>query len=149
MADRGLSQYTHQALLNALFGKTSGFGALASRPTIYVGLSSTKPTPAGANVTEPSTGGYTRLETAPADWTSATNADPSEIENAEILEFPEATADWLAGANLGYAVLYDAAAGGNFLGFGPAAQAKPVLEGDTARFVPGTVRVSMATTVDP
>ncbi|MFP3344634.1 hypothetical protein R0J87_19345, partial [Halomonas sp. SIMBA_159] len=29
------SNYTNQALLNSLFGKTSNFGALASAPTIY------------------------------------------------------------------------------------------------------------------
>lgn len=34
----GLSNYAAQAVLNALHGKTSNFGALASAPTIYLGL---------------------------------------------------------------------------------------------------------------
>jgi hypothetical protein len=149
MAESGLSQYSHQALLNALLGKTSAFGTLSSRPTFYVAASSTKPTTTGGNVTEPSTGAYARVETAPADWTAATDADPSVIENAEIITFPEATADWLAGGNLGFAPIYDAAENGNFLGFGEWDQAKPVLDGDTLRFPAGALNIHLLATPDP
>ena len=48
----------HAALLDALFGNTSDLGALASAPTIHVGLSSTTPAQDGSNVTEPSGGSY-------------------------------------------------------------------------------------------
>ena len=63
-----LSNYVVKALLNSLFGKTSDFGALASAPDIYVGLSSTTPTETGGSVTEPSSGSYARVATVAADW---------------------------------------------------------------------------------
>jgi len=142
------SNYTAQAILNSVFGKTSAFGALASAPTIYVGLSSTTPAEDGTNITEPVDGegegedGYARVATMAADWNPATNADPSVVDNAEIISFPQATGDWLAGADLTYFVLFDAAEGGNFLGAGQLDTAKPVLSGDTASFAAGDLTVS-------
>jgi hypothetical protein len=129
-----LSNYTHQALLNSLFGKTSNFGTLSAVPTIYVGLSSTTPTMAGANVTEPSSGSYARVETAGSDWDSATDADPSVLDNVAAITFPEATGDWVSAADLTHFVLYDGDSPTNFLGFGALTVAKPVISGDTASF---------------
>ena len=134
---------TAQALLNSLFGKTSNFGALASRPTIHVGLSSTAPTEAGTGATEPSSGSYARVATAPADWNVATDADPSVVTNAAAITFPAATASWLAGANLTHIVLYDASTSGNILASAALSVAKPVLNGDTATFPIGTISVSL------
>lgn len=137
------SNYTAQAVLNALFGKTSAFGALASAPTIYVALSSTTPTETGTNVTEPSGGSYARVATAASDWNAATSADPSVVDNANAIDFPTATADWLTGSNLTHFALYDAASAGNFLGFGALDTAKPVLNGDTASFAAGALDVTL------
>lgn len=134
---------TARAMLNSLFGKTSDFGALASRPTIYVGLSSTTPAEDGTNVTEPATGSYARVATAPADWNAATLADPSLIDNLNPITFPTATANWLASANLTHFVLYDAATVGNFLGFGALTVPKPVLSGDTPSFAAGSLDVTL------
>jgi len=134
---------TAQALLNSLFGKSSNFGALASAPTIYVGLSSTTPTESGGNVTEPSTGSYARVATAASDWNAATNADPSVIDNAEPIEFPTATADWLTGADLTHFVLFDASTSGNVLASGELDTPKPVLDGDTISFAAGALDVSL------
>ena len=86
-----LTNRSHQALLNSLAGKTSAFGALASAPTLYLALSTTAPTMAGGNVTPPVGGSYARVETDAADWAAATDADPSALANAEIIEFPQAT----------------------------------------------------------
>jgi hypothetical protein len=137
------SQRTCKALLNSLFGKTSDFGALASRPTIYVALSTTTPTETGTNVTEPSSGGYARVATAAADWNSATDADPSLTDNANAITFPTASGDWASGADLTHFALYDAATSGNFLGFGALALAKPVLNGDTPSFAAGALDVTL------
>ena len=134
---------TAQALLNSLFGKTSNFGALASAPTIYVGLSSTTPAEDGTNVTEPSGGAYARVSTAAGDWNTATLADPSLIDNANAITFPTATADWVSGADLTHAVLYDAASAGNFLGFGALGTAKPVTNGDTAEIAAGDLDITL------
>lgn len=138
-----LSNYAAQAVLNSLFGKTSAFGALASAPTIHVGLSSTAPTEAGGNVTEPSGGGYARVATAAGDWDAATDADPSVVENANAISFPKATADWLTGADLTHLVLFDAASGGNVLGSAALTTAKAVLDGDTPEFAAGELSVSL------
>lgn len=134
---------TAQALLNSLFGKTSNFGALASRPTIYVALSSTAPAEDGTNVTEPSSGSYARVATAASDWNAATNADPSVVTNANPISFPAATGNWLSSANLTHFALYDAPTSGNFLGMGALSVAKPVLNGDTASFPASALSVSL------
>lgn len=137
------SNRTAQALLNSLFGKTSNFGALALAPTIYVGLSSTTPTEAGTNVTEPSGGSYARVATVAADWNAATSADPSVVDNANAITFAAATADWLSAADLTHFVLYDALTTGNFLGSGDLSVAKPVLNGDTPSFPVGALDVTL------
>lgn len=137
------SNRTAQALLNALFGKTSNFGALASAPTIYVALSSTTPTEAGANVTEPSAGSYARVATDAADWNAATDADPSVVTNADVITFPAATADWVSGADLTHFVLYDASTSGNVLGSGALDVAKAVLSGDTLSFAIDALEISL------
>lgn len=139
----GFSRYTDRALLNALFGKTSSFGALASAPTIYVALSTTEPSKTGTNVTEPTGNGYERVETAAADWSEATDASPAVVSNAEEIEFPTAAGDWAGGANIGYFALYDAATGGNFLGRGPLDKLKPVLSGDTPIFGVGELKIEL------
>lgn len=135
--------FTAQAVLNSLFGKTSNFGALASAPEIYVGLSSTTPAEDGTNVTEPSGGAYARVVTAAADWNGATLADPSLIDNANEIAFPQASADWLAGADLTHYVLFDAATAGNYLGAGALDTPKPVLSGDTAKIAPGDADITL------
>ena len=138
-----LTNYTAAALLNSMFGKTSNFGALGSAPTIYVGLSSTAPNEDGTNVTEPSGGSYARVQTAASDWNSATNADPSVLDNANAVTFPKATADWLSGSNLTHFILVDAATGGNILASGSLPTAKPVLTDDTTEFAAGDLDVTM------
>lgn len=138
-----LNTRTLRALLNALFGKTSTFGALADVPGLYLGVSSTTPTMAAANITEPSTGAYARVATSPSDWDVATDADPTVIVNVETVAMPTATADWLAGADLTHFVLFDASTSGNAVGFGLLDAAKPVLDGDTATFPPGSLAIRL------
>ena len=128
------SDYTEQGLLNSYFGNTSAFGTLSSRPNIFVGLSSTAPNDAGANVTEPVGNAYARVATTPGDWNNAAAGDPSSVTNANAITFAEATGDWVGGANLTHAVFYDSLSGGNYLGAGPLAVPKPVTNGDTAEF---------------
>jgi hypothetical protein len=138
-----LSNYTAQAILNSVFGKTSNFGSLGSAPTVYVGLSSTAPNEDGTNITEPSGGSYARVSTASTDWNSATLADPSVLDNANDITFPQATADWLSGANLTHGVLFDASSGGNYLGSGALTTAKPVTSGDQPVVPAGDLEVTL------
>lgn len=127
-----ISNYLANALLNHIFGK-----ATYTPPTnIYVELSTTAPTDAGTNVTPPSGGGYARKQTAPSDWNMAAGRI---IDNANAIEFAEASASW---GTLSHFALFDAATGGNFLGWGALATPKAVDSGDTARFAAGDLDVS-------
>jgi hypothetical protein len=108
---------------------------------VYVGLSSTTPTTAGANITEPSTGGYARVATSGATWNAASAGSTT---NASAITFPAATADYLAQANLTYGVLYDASTAGNVLGYGALTVAKNVLNGDTASIAAGTLTITLS-----
>ena len=126
----GISTYLANKLLDHQVGKTT-----FTMPTVRVGLSRTTPTAAGTNVTEPSFGGYARVTTSGATWNAAASGS---ITNAQAITFPTATADWVAGANLTHAVFYDAASGGNFLGFSPLAVAKNCLNGDTLTLPAGS-----------
>ncbi len=137
------SNYTAQALLNSLFGKTSNFGTLATAPAIYIGLSSTTPAEDGTNVTEPTGGAYARELVVAGSWNTATLADPSLIDNSVAITFTQATADWLTQANLTHAVVYDAVTTGNYLGTGALSTPKPVLNGDTAQIAAGDLDVTL------
>lgn len=134
---------TAQALLNALFGKTSNFGALASAPTLYVGLSSSAPAEGGTNITEPSSGGYARVATAAADWNAATLADPSVVTNANAVDFGTASGTWLSGANLTHFVLFDASSGGNAIAFGALTVPMPVFDTNPVSFAAGQLQLSL------
>lgn len=119
----GISQYLANKLIDHQLGKTA-----YTMPTVYVGVSSTTPTALGTNVTEPSTGSYARIATSGASWNTAS---AGATTNATALQFAQATADWVSGANLTHVVLYDAVTAGNFLGFGAVAVPKNALTGDT------------------
>ena len=134
------SNYTAQALLNSLFGKTSNFGALASRPTIYVALSTAEPLEDGSGVAEPAGNGYARVATTPADWNDATLADPSVINNASAITFPQATGAW---GTITHFALYDAEVAGNYLGGGPLGTSKAPTTGDIPSFAAGELNVTL------
>lgn len=121
-------------LIDHQLGKTA-----YTMPTVYVALSSTTPSIAGTGATEPSGGAYARVATSGATWNAAASNTTS---NAAVITFPTATADWAAGANMTYGLLYDAATAGNFLGFGALAVAKNVLNGDTITIAAGGLTVT-------
>jgi hypothetical protein len=102
--------------------------------TMYLALSSTTPTEAGGNFTEPSGGSYARVSTAAADWSAATGTAPATKTNTAAKTFPTASADWVSAANLTYFGIYDASTAGNLLAFGVLGTPKPVLNGDTPSF---------------
>ena len=128
--------YLANKLLDHQVGKAS-----YTMPTVYVGLSSTTPTLAGGNVTEPSGGNYSRVTTSAATWNSAASGATS---NAAAITFGQASADWLAGANLTYGVIYDAATNGNLLAYGALATPKNVLSGDTASIAIGDLDITLS-----
>jgi len=130
------TNYAAQAILNALVGKSSAFGSLSARPTLYVGLSTTAPSESGGNVTEPSGNGYARVQTSPSDWNSATLADPSVVSNANAIGFPSATGPW---GNCTHFVIFDAAVAGSVIASGQLVVQKSPTSGDTPTFEPGAL----------
>lgn len=105
----------------------------------WIGLSSTTPTDAGGNVTEPSTGAYARVQLTTTIMGAVTGTAPAEKSNASAVTFPTATADWLAGVNLTHFVVFNASTAGTCRAWAALAVAKPVLNGDTASFAIGAL----------
>lgn len=129
------STYLSNKLLELQVGKTA-----YTLPTVYLALSSTTPAAAGTGVTEPATGSYARVATTGVWGTAAAGS----ISNTSSITFPTATADWASGSNMTYGVLYDAASGGNMLGYGTFTTAKNVLNGDTCSIATGGVTITLA-----
>lgn len=132
-----------QALLNAILADPAYTAPGTPAGTLHIGLSSTTPTDAGGNVTEPSGGSYARVSTSGADWGAATGTAPATKSNTAAKTFPQATADWVAGADLTHFVLFDAATVGNVVAWGALTTAKPVLNGDTPSFAAGALTLKL------
>jgi hypothetical protein len=124
-------------VLDHLLGKTA-----YPIPQIFVALSSTTPTLSTAG-TEPviGTGGYARVATTGATWNPASSGQST---NAIDIQFPASTADWASAASFGHFELYDAATGGNRVGFGVIATPKNCQAGDQLTFPAGQLTVTLS-----
>lgn len=116
--------------------------------TMYLALSTTTPTEAGGNFTEPSTGSYARVSTAAADWSAASGTAPAVKTNTAVKTFPTATATWSSGSNMTYFGLFDASTAGNLLAFGLLTVPKPVTASDTAAFAAGALVLELGDPTD-
>jgi hypothetical protein len=107
-----LTNYAEQKLLEHMAGTAY------TAPTQFVALSTTWPTEAGANFTEPtiSTNAYARV-TMSGKWGAVSSGDPSTIANNTAASFPESTGAWASGADLIAWGTYDASSAGNLLRF--------------------------------
>jgi hypothetical protein len=139
------SNYASAAMLNALFGKSSDFGALSSAPDMFLAASTTDPAEDGSNITEPSTSGtaYARLDVSGTDFVAATDANPSVLTNAGTLSFNQATgAGW---GTITHLALMD----GGTVGAGemilriPLSEAQIIGLGATLEFEAGLLTVTM------
>lgn len=136
------------ALELSVLDHVMGNATLTANAQNFIALSSTTPTDAGASFTEVSGGSYARVETegtganGPA-WASATSTAPAYVDNSEVITFPTATADWASAANLTHFGVFAASSGGTGTIFGALTTAKPVLNGDTASFAVGAIRVQL------
>ena len=109
---------------------------LTTYTTLYAGYSTTTPTKAGANVTEPAGAtGYARV-----DISANMARTGSEIDNTAEITFPAATGDQ---GTVTHAVIYDADTAGNMLWFGALTDSKVVSSGDTSRFPAGDFNLTM------
>lgn len=131
----GFVDTVEQAILDGLLQDPSWSGYA----TLYIGLSSTTPTDAGGNITEPSGGAYARVSTTGADWSAASGTAPAVKTNTAAKTFTTASANWVSSANLTHFVLFDASTAGNAVAWGALGTAKPVLSGDTPSFAAGAL----------
>jgi hypothetical protein len=129
------------ATCNSILDHITSRAAYTMPTAFFVGLSSTTPTDTGTNVTEPSGWSYARKEILSTDLSAAAN---KAITNSAEIAFAQATADWVAGANLTHAVFYDAVTAGNFIGWCALGQAKPCLNGDTMKIPVGDLDISLS-----
>jgi hypothetical protein len=106
----------------------------------FVGLSTTTPTEAGANFTEPVGNGYARVSTADADWDPASGTAPAIKDNANAITFPQATGSWGTVTHFG---LFDASTGGNLRMWGALATAKAIANLDTAAFAAAALVIKL------
>ncbi len=102
---------------------------------IYVALSTTTPTDAGTNVTEPSGNAYARTVMNVWDVAAA-----GATQNTNAITFPTATGSW---GTITYAAIYDASTAGNFLMYGVLGTSQAVVNGNIVQFDAGALDVTL------
>lgn len=89
-----------KSFLNQIMGNVFGTKKTPSLPTKYfLGLSTSAPNEDGTGATEPTGGGYTRME-----LTMLSEPTDGVIDNKESIMFPMSTADW---GTLTHYIIYD------------------------------------------
>jgi hypothetical protein len=124
----------------------SAFGASTFTPdaTIYLGVSSTDPGKNGATQTEPSGGSYARV-TSTNNTTNWPTVSAGPKLNGTLIQFPQASADWLSGATIGWVTVWNSptlTAAANFLGRGQFTPAQAILTGNRLEFAVGQLAIS-------
>ncbi len=114
-------------------GETAVLGPLTT--SAYVSLHTGDPGSTGAS--EVVGGAYARQ--GPITFTEAGN-EPTVASNSALLAFPQATAAW---GTVGWFGLWTAATGGTFQGSGALTASGPVNNGDTVRFLPGSLTITV------
>lgn len=125
-------------LLDAVYGNT----AVSPPATIYVALSTTTPTQAGGNITEPSGNAYARVAKTndTTNWPGATTADPSVKGNGTTITFPQATGSW---GTVTHWVTYDALTVGNPIDVGALTAGQAIANGTTASFAANALQSTL------
>ena len=102
----------------------------------WLGLSSTAPAMDGTNVTEPSGGGYARVNIVPF------LGEPTDgvITNTSAVAFTKSTADWGVETHF---VIYDAETGGNLLIYNPMNKPRTVESDNVMVAEPGAITLSV------
>lgn len=128
--------------LNCVAGNLFKSKITPALPTAYyIGLSSTTPVIAGTGATEPTNGGYARVQL------TGNLGEPTDgvIKNNKEITFAESTADW--GTMTQY-VIYDAATGGNLLMFGALLHQRTVEVGTTVKIKVNEITLSVLNPTD-
>ena len=129
------ADYLENAVLDHVFGKST----LTAGATLYVGLSTTTITDAGANITEPSAGAYARVAVT-NNKTTWTTASGGSVSNAITITFAAATSAWGTVTDM---FLSDSSTAGNIYVYDDLTVSKAVTSGDTVQFVPGDLTINL------
>jgi len=106
----------------------------------YVGLSSTLPTQAGANISEPTTGAYARVKV-----TAFSNPVNGMVKNTAAIEFPRSTGVWFDSDHKArYWLLFDGSgASAHLLSSGELDEAKTVESNTSITIAAETLSVTL------
>lgn len=135
------TNYLAAEVLDQLFGAA----AYTASGILYIGLSDSTPAEDGTNFTEPAVAsGYYRVPVTndKDNWSLATDADPSVIENRTVITFGQSSGNWGSGT-LTYFGIFDAQSGGNLLAASTLTTPKSVGDDDTASFASGAITISL------
>jgi len=130
-----------ESINDSIIDHWTGKASWTAPVAVYIGLSSTTPTATGGSVTEPSGGSYGRELIDPADFSAAAS---SHAQTVNDIFFVRATATWLLGVDLTYAVFYTAVSGGTFIGYAALLVPKPVISGDQAQILAGDFDITIS-----
>ncbi len=126
-----LTDYAENKILDHVFSATTW-----TMPSIWIAASTTTPTDAGGNITEPSGNNYARKA-----WSTWNTPASRAITNDGDIEFNAATGSW---GTITHFVLYDASTSGNALAWGAVTGGSIVITtDDTLRFLDEQLSVSM------
>lgn len=130
----GLTDLYEQKVLDHIFTDP----AWTPATTLYIALSTTTPTEAAGNFTEPSGNAYARVSTVAADWNAASGTAPAIKDNGAVKTFPAATGSWGTVTHFG---IFDASTAGVLYLWGALTTSKAIGSGDTASFAAGALIV--------
>lgn len=136
-----ITKSTANAVVNHLVGRTQS-ASIAS--TVYLALSTTAPTLAGGNVTEPSGNGYARklLGNYSQSYTQLMGAAADgESSNTQEIHFNKATAAW---GTITHVCLFSAVTGGTLLAYGALTTPKAVTADDVVVIEAGDLSVLLS-----
>lgn len=128
---------TTNHMLNRIMGNVFRTQTSPALPTsYYIGLSTSAPTAAGGNVTEPSGGGYARKQ-----LTGLSTPTNGVITNNSAIAFNESTASW---GTVTYFVIYDAATNGNLLFYDRLTSSRAVEANTVITIKEGALKLTLA-----
>lgn len=128
---------TTNHMLNRIMGNVFRTQTSPALPTnYYIGLSTSTPTAAGGNVTEPSGGGYARKQ-----LTGLSTPTNGVITNNSAIAFNESTASW---GTVTYFVIYDAATNGNLLFYDRLTSSRAVEANTVITIKEGALKLTLA-----
>lgn len=131
-----LMDYAEDILVNGLFRN----GTISRPANWYVALSSTTPTEAAGNITEPGNG-YARQAVATGASSAWDASSGGATANTNEIAFPTATGSW---GTLTHVLLNDTLTVGNFWFFSALDSSVSITTDEVFRFVAGALDVTFA-----